>query len=285
MTDNVFESSRQRLMAVAYGMLGSVMDAEDIVQDAWLRWSTVDRSDVREPLAFLTTMVTRMSIDWLRSARHRREQYVGPWLPEPIVSELSDDPADRVAEAEALSLGFLTALERLNPVERAVLLLRDGFDFDYSEIAEMLGKTIENCRQIASRARGHVGRPARESDRDLDHDQAIVSAAMAAVTQGDIDRLVDLLAADVISWSDGGPKRRAARHPISGAHRVSIFLTGIAKQGFALEPTFRFVRANGWLAVAIDVDGSRYGVMAFDIVDDRIQGILHQVNPDKLAHV
>ena len=280
MTDP-FELERPRLIAVAYGMLGSMMDAEDIVQEAWIRWSSTDRTDVRNPAAFLTTMVTRMSIDRLRSAQARREAHVGPWLPEPIVS--GSDPADIVAEAEQFSLGFLQAMETLNPVERAVFLLREGFDFDYSEIAEIVDRTPDNCRQLASRARSRIAHQPRKPSRDLDGERQIVMRAMAAVTAGDVDGLIDLLAADVVSWSDGGPKRRAARHPIIGADRVSRFLVGLARNGEKLSPVSYVVTANGEPGIQVEIAGEPYGVMVFEIADGRILGIRNVVNPDKLA--
>ena len=282
MTDP-FEEHRGRLVAVAYGMLGSMMDAEDIVQDAWIRWSSTDRSDVLSAGAFLTTMVTRMSIDRLRSARVRRETHVGPWLPEPITTE--HDPADIVAEAEQFSLGFLQAMEGLNPVERAVFLLREGFDFDYSEIAEIVDRTPENCRQLATRARSHIAHPPRKPARDLDGERQVVMAALTAVVSGDIDGLVDVLAADVVSWSDGGPTRRAARYPVIGARRVAQFLVGIARNGQAMSPVTTMVTVNGEPAVRIDVDEETYGVMVFEILEGRIQAIRNIVNPDKLAWV
>jgi RNA polymerase sigma-70 factor (ECF subfamily) len=278
-----FEASRSRLIAVAYGMLGSMMDAEDIVQDAWIRWSSEDRSEIESPPAFLTTMVTRMSIDRLRSAQKRRETHIGPWLPEPIVA--GADPADIVAEAEQFSLGFLQAMEGLNPVERAVFLLREGFDFDYSEIASIVDRSPDNCRQLASRARGHIAHPPRKAARDLEAERAVVIQALMAVTIGDVEGLVELLASDVVSWSDGGPKRRAARYPVVGAHRVARFLIGLSRNGQKLSPTTFMVTVNGEPAVQMEVGGERYGVMAFEVVEGRIQGIRNVVNPDKLAYL
>lgn len=278
-----FEAHRTRLIAVAYGMLGSMMDAEDIVQDAWIRWSSQDRSGIDSPAAFLTTMVTRMSIDRLRSAQKRRETHVGPWLPEPIAS--GNDPADIVAEAEQFSLGFLQAMEGLNPVERAVFLLREGFDFDYAEIAEIVDRTPDNCRQLASRARSRIAQPPRRPARDLESERTVVMQAMMAVTMRDVDGLVDLLAADVVSWSDGGAKRRAARYPVIGADKVARFLIGLSRNGEKLTPSTSMVMVNGEPAIQIDIGGELYGVMAFEIVEDRIQGIRNVINPDKLAYL
>ncbi len=281
MTD-LFETHRPRFIAVAYGMLGSMADAEDIVQDAWIRWQGVDQHSVRSPVAYLTTMVTRMSIDRLRSAQHRRETYVGPWLPEPIV-ERSPDPADIVAEAEHFSLAFLHAMENLAPVERAVLLLREGFDYDYSEIADIVDKSPDNCRQIAARARGRVHETPRRHGGDPERERSVVLAALEAVRAADVDGLIDVLAQDIVAWSDGGPDRRAARHPVLGAERVARFLVGIARQSVGAQLTATPVTVGGDPGVRLDIGDETYGVMAFRVVDDRIQAIRSVVNPDKLA--
>jgi RNA polymerase sigma-70 factor (ECF subfamily) len=283
MTD-VFTTHRPRLIGVAYGMLGSMADAEDVVQDAWIRWQTTDHNSIRSPLAFLTTMVTRMAIDRLRSAQVRRESYVGPWLPEPIV-ERAEDPADIVAEAERFSLAFLHAMEGLAPVERAVLLLREAFDFDYAEIADIVDKSPENCRQIASRARGRVAQPARHRGRDLERERVVVTAALEAIGSADVEGLIDLLTQDIVAWSDGGPNRRAARHPVVGSERVARFLIGIARQSVGQRLTASPVTIGGDPGVRLDIEGETYGVMAFDVVEGRIQAIRSVVNPDKLAWV
>ncbi|MDH3306020.1 MAG: RNA polymerase sigma factor SigJ [Acidimicrobiia bacterium] len=283
MTD-VFTTHRPRLIGVAYGMLGSMADAEDVVQDAGIRWQTTDHNSIRSPLAFLTTMVTRMAIDRLRSAQVRRESYVGPWLPEPIV-ERAEDPADIVAEAERFSLAFLHAMEGLAPVERAVLLLREAFDFDYAEIADIVDKSPENCRQIASRARGRVAQPARRRGRDLERERVVVTAALEAIGSADVEGLIDLLTQDIVAWSDGGPNRRAARHPVIGSERVARFLIGIARQNVGQQLTASPVTIGGDPGVRLDIGGETYGVMAFDVVEDRIQAIRSVVNPDKLAWV
>lgn len=283
MTD-VFDTKRPHLVAVAYGMLGSMADAEDIVQDAWIRWQSVDTRAVRSPIAYLTTMVTRMSIDRLRSAQRQRETYVGPWLPEPIV-ETSNDPADIVAEAEHFSLAFLHAMEHLNPVERAVLLLREAFDYDYAEIADIVDKSPANCRQIASRARSRVAEPARHRSNDPERDRGVVTATLQAVATADVETLISILTEDIVVWSDGGPDRRAARHPIVGAERVARFLIGVANQfadqGFSAMP----VTVGGDPGIRLDVGGEVYGVMAFRVVEDRIESIRSVVNPDKLGWV
>ena len=279
MTDP-FEEQRGRLTAVAYSVTGSVMDAEDIVQDAFLRWRTVDIDTIDNPAAFLTTVVTRLAIDKLRSARSRREQYVGPWLPEPVITGFDDDPASLMAEAEQLSLAFLTALERLNPMERAVFVLRTVFDADYAEIAEFVGRAPDACRQIASRARQRVNDPERRH-RTGDEEQ-LLTAFITALGSGDETSLRELLAADAISWSDGGPNRRAARHPIMGRQRVAHFLAGLKRRGEEVDGWVQPVRVNGELGLALHVGDELYGVMAIESGAEGIVGLRIVVNPDKL---
>lgn len=285
MSVEVFEQQRPHLTAVAYGILGSIMEAEDLVQDAWLRWAGTDWSTVEDPAAYLTTIVTRLAIDRLRSARVRRETYVGPWLPEPIVTELDSDPADVVAEAEMLSLALLTSLERLNPLERAVLLLREAFDYDYAEIAPMIQRTVDNCRQIAARARSRV-RDVRRSRPVAEVEQLqLVQGFMTAVVNGDVDDLATRLAADAVLWSDGGGSRRAARHPVNGLSRISTFLINVTRRGLEQGGTGRLLRANGGPAVRLELDGDLYGIMTFEIEEGVITGIYSVVNPGKLRHL
>jgi RNA polymerase sigma-70 factor (ECF subfamily) len=283
MKTEVFEQNRSRLTGIAYGMLGSVMEAEDVVQDTYLRWMGVDSNAVDSPAAFLTTTATRLAIDRLRSARRRRETYLGPWLPEPVIGPVERDPADVVAEAESLSLAMLTALERLQPVERAVLLLREIFDFDYSEIADIVERSPDNCRQIARRARERAGdldrsRPTTEAE------QFIINRYTEAVTEGDVERLAAIFAEDVVLWSDGGGKARAARHPIYGAPRVARHLIGVAPQtpsGTKIE----VVRTNGEISLMGVLNGTVIGIVAFEISDDQVIGVRAVLNPDKLAAV
>lgn len=285
MNVEVFEEQRPRLTAIAYGIVGSVMEAEDVIQDAWLRWAGTDQATVDEPAAYLTTIVTRLAIDRLRSARARRERYVGPWLPEPIVREVEEDPADTVAEAERISMALMTALERLNPVERAVFLLREVFDFDYAEIAPIVDRTVPACRQIAARARARVGDPGRTVPIDPEEEAAIVTDFVQALASGDVDVIVERLAADVVLWSDGGSVRRAARHPIHGAPKVAAFLASVLQRGIAQGGTGRLVLANGQLALRLDLDDGLYGIMTFDIADETITAVRSVINPDKLRHL
>lgn len=281
MNAELFEAQRPRLLGIAYGMLGSVMDAEDVVQEAYLRWSGVDVASIDVPAAYLTTVTTRLAIDRLRSAQSRREEYVGPWLPEPMVS--ADDPAELLAEAEGLSMALLVALERLNPVERAVLLLRDVFDFDYPEIADVIDKSPANCRQIAARARDRVGDPGRS--RPLESEERRLATAYAtAITTRDINGLIRILADDVVLWSDGGGKARAARHPLAGRSRVAKYLLAVLRQapdGLDVE----LVRINGSLGWLARAGGAAIATISFDIADGLIEGIRIVLNPDKLDHL
>ena len=276
-----FERHRARLFAIAYGMLGSVMDAEDVVQDVYLRWAGVDASTIDSPAAYLTTMTTRTAINVLKSARHRRETYIGPWLPEPILGGFERDPGETIADAEQISLAMLTALERLNPVERAVLILRDVFDLDYSDIADIVDKSPANCRQLAVRARERVGDADRRRSLDPATESRLVSEYLAAVAADDIDRLARVFAHDVVLWADGGGRARAARHPLHGAARVARHLVGVRSQAPpAME--LRVIRANGDPALGAIADGRWVAVIAFQIEDSQVTGVRAILNPEKL---
>jgi RNA polymerase sigma-70 factor (ECF subfamily) len=279
---DVFERERPRLIRVAYGMLGSVMEAEDVVQDTYLRWSSVDSATVRNASALLTTITTRVAIDRLRSAQRRREEYVGPWLPEPM--DMHPDPSEVVAEAEALTMSALVALERLNPIERAVLLLRDCFDLDYAEIADVVDKSPSNCRQIARRARERAGDVSRSGWSDDEAATVILERYLKAVGDGDVQGLAAIFAEDVVLWADGGGKARAARHPLHGAYRVARHLVGVAPQAPA-GTEIRLVRFNDTPGVMAVLDGSAIAVILFEIDQGLVTGVRAVLNPDKLAHL
>ena len=280
----VFGEYRRLLFAIAYRMLGSVMDAEDAVQETFLRWQQVAKDTVVSPKAYLTTTVTRLCIDHLRSARVRREEYVGPWLPEPILAEPETDAEGRIALDESLSLAFLMLLERLDPIERAVFLLRDVFDYEYREIAEIVGKSEANCRQIVHRARQHVASERRRFAYRPAEGERLTSEFVQACTTGDLQPLLSILTDDVIAWTDGGAGVRAARRPIFGADRVSRFLVGVVGQlGTGLDSHFAWV--NGEPGFVNTLDGQVHSVVALEIVDGRIAGIRAVMNPDKLRHL
>ena len=277
----VFEAERPRLAALAYRMLGTPDDADDVVQDAWLRWESTDRAAVDEPAAWLTTVTTRLAIDRLRSARRRREVYVGPWLPEPLPVG-DDDPFATVATAESLTLGFLTVLERLEPVERAVFLLHDVFGYPFADVAAHVERSEAAARQIAKRARDRVQAERPRVDADPDHAEELAAAFLGAVIQGDVDGLRRLLTDDVLHLSDGGAHRRAARRPVVGADRVARLLVNLASRmasGTRVDP----VRVNGQLGWYITVEGRPELVLVPSFRDGRVASILGVLNPDKLA--
>jgi RNA polymerase sigma-70 factor (ECF subfamily) len=276
------ERQRGRLFAIAYGMLGVTAEAEDVVQEAFVRWHQADRSEVRSPAAFLTTVVTRLAIDRLRSAERRRVEYVGPWLPEPLVSEV--DPAEVVSEAEELSLALLATLERLNPVERAVFLLRDVFDFDYAEIAETVGKEEANCRQIGRRARARVGEPGRRYRATHEEEDELLRAFAAAAEAGEVGKLTALLARDAVLWTDGGGRVKAALQPVDGAERIARFLIAMAGKAPTGARTLP-VRVNGDPGFQTDTVAGPSGVVALELAEGLIVGVRIVVNPDKLRHL
>jgi RNA polymerase sigma-70 factor, ECF subfamily len=281
-----FEGERRRLFAIAYRMLGSVREAEDVLQDAWIRWQGVEHAEVRSPAAFLARLVTRLCIDTLKAARSRRLEYVGPWLPEPLVEDTVErEDAEGLLElADDLSMAFLLMLERLTPVERAVFLLRESFDFSFREIAGVVDRTEENCRQIERRARRRLGdeRRARPAAR-AEHDR-LLAGFLRATRDGDLDGLVRLLSEDAVAYSDGGGKVTAARRPIVGSRNVARFFVGLRNKAAAmgLAPEFRLARVNGATGVLVYVGDHLHSVITLYAEDGRISRFFTVVNPDKL---
>ena len=280
---------RPRLFSIAYRMLGSVSEAEDIVQEAFVRYqrALAGATAVESPKAWLSAVVTRLAIDHLRSARVRREAYVGEWLPEPLVTDAgAGDPAEHAELAETLSMSFLILLERLTPVERAVFLLHDVFGYDFAEVGRMVGRAPATCRQHAVRARRFIAehRPrfdASESERD-----ELVGRFFAAAGGGDIDGLIQLLAEDVQVHGDGGGKVPQWSAPISGADRVARLFAGMGAQMRAAGATVQAHRINGQPgAILRGPKGGVSAVMSVDVVDGRIRTIRSVVNPDKLRHL
>jgi RNA polymerase sigma-70 factor, ECF subfamily len=268
-----FERYRSLLFSIAYRMLGSVAEAEDVVQEAYLRWRAVSEEEVRSPRAYLSAVVTRLSINRLRSAQARREEYVGPWLPEPLLSEGAEEIAGPSELDESLSMAFLVLLESLNPVERAVFLLREVFDYDYEEIS-----------QIAHRARQSVAARRPRFERSPEQEERLTRQFVETCTSGDMEGLVSLLAEDVTLWSDGGGKVAAAPYPIHGPERVARFLVGVLRTvppGFFARP----IRVNGGPGVVGYVDGQPTGVVALDVADGRLRSVRIVVNPDKLRAI
>jgi RNA polymerase sigma-70 factor, ECF subfamily len=282
LSDDAFIACRPRLLGIAYGMLGELTEAEDIVQDAWLQWNRADRDAVRNPEPFLVTVTTRLALGRLRSARMRREVYVGPWLPEPLVVE-AGTPETKAIEAERLNLALLGALERLNPVERAALVLRDVFDLEYAEIADVLDRTPANVRQIARRARDHAGDPGRGRSVDEEERQRLASAFLAAAVAGEIDQIRDLLAADAIMYTDGGGVVTAARKPIYGADKIARFMVGVQrKASYPDDPVFALVDVNGDPGVRMDSAADGFlSIIAVEVGDGTIQAIRFFNNPER----
>lgn len=282
------EALRPLLFSIAYRMLGSVTDAQDLVQETFLHYyrAAADGVEVRSPKAYLSATVTRLAIDQLRSARKQRETYVGTWLPEPLLTDDTNDPATSAEEFETISMAFLLILERLNPVERAVFLLHDVFGYAYDEIAAIVGKSATNCRQIALRARRHVEaeRP-RYTPSRRDRDE-LAMRFFAAVRNGKIDALVRFLAADVVVTGDGGGKVPQWAAPIVGAERVARLFAGLSHLMRDLGASFELRHINGDPgAITRDADGRVINVFVLDIADGAIRAIRSVINPDKLSHL
>ncbi|TQS46057.1 RNA polymerase sigma-70 factor [Cryptosporangium phraense] len=273
-----FTALRPRLFGVAYRMLGSVSEAEDVVQDAWVRWQQYDRSTVENPEAFLVTVVTRLAINALQSARVKRESYVGPWLPEPV--DTSADPALGAERAEALELAVLLLLERLTPTERASYVLREAFDHPYRRIAEVLEISEVSARQLVSRARKHVESGRRTTVAPDEHHR-LLDAFLAAARAGNIGGLEALFADDVVRYSDGGGAARAARFPVRGRERVAQFQNAL--QRFFAEGNVRPAQVNGQDALVLTQDGALFGVASIVGSPEGITDIFVVLNPAKLS--
>jgi len=292
-----FEPYRQRLLGLAYRMLGSMSDAEDAVQETYLRWHRADRHKVSEPKAFLMTTTTRICLDMLTSARARREEYVGPWLPEPVLDTDVLAPDSRTELAEDLSIALLLTLDRLSALERAAFLLHDVFDFSFSEVAAALERSEAACRQLASRARVHVraarprgaaSPPARPSQVDPKHAQ-LMSAFAAATASGDLNALTQMLASDVRIVTDGGGKVRSALEVIEGADRAARFMVEVTRKRpgawWRDDFTVRFASINGLPGVIVDAPAGAVQTTAFEIEGDVIRALYVVRNPDKLRHL
>jgi RNA polymerase sigma-70 factor (ECF subfamily) len=281
---DVFEEHRPVLLGVAYRMLGRVTDAEDVVQEAWLRWSAADRSEVREPRAYLVRVTTRLAIDRLRQVKARGETYVGPWLPEPYVTDFGDtvpDTAERAVLADSVSLAVLVVLESLSPLERAVFVLREAFGYPYSDIAAMLDRAEPAVRQLAGRARKHVEERRPRYDVDPVRRRDLTERFLAAAGGGDLKELMSLLAPDVRLVGDSGGKAKAPLRVLESADHVGRFIVGVAEksvQGLS----WRFLELNGGPAVLVLSDGKPDSVFQMDILDGRIQSVYIIRNPDKL---
>jgi RNA polymerase sigma-70 factor, ECF subfamily len=281
--DAAFEALRPRLVRVAYATLGSLAEAEDVVQEAWLRLQRTAPGEVRDLQAWLTTVVGRLALDALGSARARRERYVGEWLPEPLVGQ-APDPADRVTLDEQVSLALLRVLESLSPPERTAFVLHDVFGHSFGEVAEAVGRTPQATRQLASRARRHVAAGRPRFPATADEQREVVTAFTAAAAEGDLDRLVALLDPGVTLRSDGGGRVSAARHPLHGARRVARALIALSRKGAAGGGRAALVAVNGAPGLVVEWGPDR-SVLAFTVDGGRITAIDIVRNPDKLGHV
>ncbi|GAA0460600.1 RNA polymerase sigma-70 factor [Streptomyces sp. NPDC046215] len=279
MAEDAFTEHRPLLFTIAYEMLGSATDAEDVLQESYLRWSAVDPASVGHPRAYLVRVVTRQALNHLRALKARREEYVGPWLPEPILTapEVSDD----AILAESVSMAMMLVLETLNPTERAVFVLHDVFGYPHGEIAASIGKTEVSVRQIAHRARRHVHARRRRFEPDSATTRGIVQRFLRAAATGEIQALMDLLAPDVVQISDGGGKVVAARRPITGRNDVARFVLRVIRAGTATTRA-EYTTYNGMPAARFLTGGELDWMVAFEIHDGRITGLYGMRNPDKL---
>ncbi|GJF21926.1 MULTISPECIES: RNA polymerase sigma factor SigJ [Streptomyces] len=281
---DVFEEHRPVLLGVAYRMLGRLADAEDVVQEAWLRWSRADRTDVREPRGYLVRVTTRLAVDRLRQITSRGETYVGPWLPEPYVTDFGDvvpDTAERAVLADSVSLAVLVVLESLSPLERAVFVLREAFGYPYAEIAAVLERAESAVRQLAARARKHVDERRPRYDVDPAQRRDLTERFLAAAAEGDLEGLMAMLAPGVRLVGDSGGKSRAPLRVLETADKVGRFLIGAARKN-APDTTVRFLEVNGGPAALVLAAGKPDFVLQLDVADGRVQSVYVVRNPDKL---
>jgi RNA polymerase sigma-70 factor (ECF subfamily) len=278
-----FMDHRPRLLGIAYRMLGTMWDAEDIVADAMVRWLAVDRQQVREPAAFLTTMVTRRALDQLRSARVARESYTGEWLPEPIGTAPSPlDPLDTVERRESVSLATLRMMEQLTPPERAVFVLHEAFDVPHATIADVLDISPDSSRQHLHRARAHIGGGTRRFSPEPAAHGTLFERFLSAVETGDLDELQDVLTSDAVAYSDGGGKARAARHPVMGADKIAAFFGALRRRHVIRVE--RRIEVNGQPGALLWF-GRQYQLLTVDLRGDRIGEVHSIMNPDKLEYL
>jgi RNA polymerase sigma-70 factor (ECF subfamily) len=279
---------RPLMFSIAYRMTGSVTEAEDLVQEAFFRLVRARRSGVAvaSPRAYLAAATTRLAIDHLRSARAQRESYVGTWLPEPIVTDLHESPEQLAELSDSLSMALLALLESLSPVERAVFLLREVFDYSYEDIAQIVNKSEANCRQIFARARKHVGAHHARYEASTEHSEALLRSFLTAAHDGDLDQLVELLAADAVLCADGGGKATATRQPLHGRDQVAAFVIALFERAQHLGVTFEPVLVNGGPGlITHDPHGKIASVLSLEVRDGVIQALRGIVNPDKLQHL
>jgi RNA polymerase sigma-70 factor (ECF subfamily) len=280
-----FNEYRSLLFSIAYRMLGSAADAEDIVQETFIRWQQASHDEIRSPKAFLVTIASRLSINHLQSARAQREEYVGQWLPEPMVTGPTTDPSSTLWTDESLSMAFLVLLERLTPVERAVFLLHEVFDYEHGEIAEAIGRSEANCRQILRRAKEHVHAARPRFRASVREHRELLEQFVQATSGGDLDGLLGLLASDVVLHTDGGGKAPALPNLVHGATNVARAILGGVKKFGRQTSAIRLVEINGEPGLVTYVDGRANSALVLHPADGRIQGIYVINNPEKLTHL
>jgi len=280
-----FDQHRSLLFSIAYRMLGSVADAEDMLQETFIRWQQAREEDVRSPRAFLVTIISRLCITHLQSARARREEYVGQWLPEPLVTNPGSDPLQIIHVDESLSMAFLVLLERLTPVERAIFLLREVFEYEYSDISAILGQSVANCRQILRRARQHVNtlRPRFKASSQKRND--LLDRFLRAATNGDMDALLTLLSKDAVLQADGGGKSIAVPNVIEGAEKVARGVVGALRKLVPREVVRRQMEINGGPGLVSYLDGKPFSAVSLETTDGQIRAIYIVTNPEKLEHL
>lgn len=289
MSDDVFNTDRPLLFSIAYRMLGSASDAEDVLQDGWLRYQRADQSTIRSPKAFATTIVTRLCLDRLKSARATREEYIGPWLPEPVLTSEVESPHARAQRAESVTLAFMVLLEKLSPEERAAFLLKEIFEYDHREVAAMLGTTAENSRQLVHRARTHLAEGRARLRGTAESRRAVAERFARAFSSGDGAGLAALLTRDVGMWSDGGGKAIAARRPVFGHEQVLHFLLGLHRtaeaSGLARQASLHIEDVNAEPALILRVGTRLESIFVLSIEGDAVSDIRVVRNPDKLARI
>jgi RNA polymerase sigma-70 factor (ECF subfamily) len=282
-----FTTHRPLLFGIAYRMLGRVTDAHDMVQETWLRWQRQNSADVASARAWLVATITRLCIDQLRSARRRREEYYGVWLPEPLVDDAATSPAESTALADSLTMAFMLMLETLSPVERAVFLLREVFDYDYADIARIVEKSEANCRQIVRRAKAQLPRARAAqttSAPPTDEARRVVQQFLHATLTGEVSDLIALLTADATLYTDGGGRVASAGRPITTADRISRFFVGVRRLASA-PLTFRLVEINGRIGALMSANRRLDRAISFELDGDRVRAIYIVRNPDKLRHL
>jgi RNA polymerase sigma-70 factor, ECF subfamily len=280
----IFEANRARLFSVAYRMLGSRVDAEDMLQETYLRWRRASAAEIRDPKAFLVTVITRLCINELQSARVKREQYFGQWLPEPLLASAAT-PAKMPGLDGSLSMAFLMLLERLTPTERAVFLLREVFEYEYAEIASILDQSEANCRQILRRARQHVTYDRARFEASAEMRERLLQQFLQASSEGDLQGLIALLSEDAVLYTDGGGKATAVPNPVHGAERVARFFVGAPGKLIPKDLVQRLVEINGEISVVAYHETQVYGVLTANISDGKIHNLYIMRNPDKLAGI